>query len=104
MDASSMGAAAAMQSMKKFMGGGNSGMNQNPGGSSGGFQAKIIGMAMQEAAKLFNQSGGASSGTQQDAVNSAGQTVMKLILKNQVSGMMGGGGSSGISSMLSQFM
>jgi hypothetical protein len=28
------------------------------------------------------------------AVNSAGATMMKLLVKNQVSGMMGGGGSS----------
>jgi len=36
---------------------------------------------------MFDQSGGAASGNKQDAVNSAGQTVMKLLLKNQVSGV-----------------
>ena len=83
---------------------------------------------MSEAAKLFDQSGGAASGDKQDAVTSAGQTMMKLLLKNQVrfwfdgeagrrtltlwrrqvSGMMGGGGSSGglssLMGMAKQFM
>lgn len=49
--------------------------------------SQIIGMAISEAAKMFDQSGGAASGNKQDAVNSAGQTVMKLLLKNQVSGV-----------------
>jgi hypothetical protein len=68
-------------------------------------------MAMSEAAKLFSQNGSAS-GSQQDgmmsfvsilpcplahtasAVNSAGATMLKLLLKNQASGMIGGGNSS----------
>lgn len=44
-------------------------------------------MAISEAAKMFDKSGGAATGNKQDAVNSAGQTVMKLLLKNQVSGV-----------------
>jgi hypothetical protein len=49
-----------------------------------------MGMAVSEAAKMFDQSGGAASGGKQDAMNSAGQTVMKLLIKNQVSGVSQG--------------
>jgi hypothetical protein len=37
--------------------------------------------------QLFDQSGGAASGSKQDAVNGAGSTIMKLLLKSQVSGV-----------------
>ena len=37
--------------------------------------------------KLFDQSGGAASGTKQDAVSSAGQMIMKLMMKQQMSGV-----------------
>ena len=75
---------------------------------------------MSEAAKLFDQNGGsANGGDKQTAVNSAAavcskvfrlffflfldsllmknvaQTVMKLMLKSQMSGMVGGGGGGG---------
>lgn len=36
---------------------------------------------------MFDKSGGAASGNKQDAMNSAAQTVMKLMVKNQVSGV-----------------
>jgi hypothetical protein len=36
---------------------------------------------------MFDKSGGAASGDKQDAMTSAGQTIMKLMLKNQVSGV-----------------
>ncbi|WVQ83314.1 hypothetical protein IAT38_005453 [Cryptococcus sp. DSM 104549] len=105
MSASSMGAAAAMQALKKFTsGGGDTSANKSGGGD---MQSKIIGMAMSEAAKLFDQSGGAAQGNKQDAVTSAGQVIMKMLLKNQVSGMMGGsnsGGLSGLMGMASKFM
>jgi hypothetical protein len=65
MDASSMGAAAAMQALKRFTGSSSAGAK--PQGSS--FQSGLIGMAMSEATKLFDSSGGAASGTKQDAVN-----------------------------------
>ena len=62
-----------------------------------------IGMAMSEASKLFDQSGGAAGGSKQDAVNSAGQMIMKMMLKSQMSGAMGtGGGASGLMSMASK--
>ncbi|WVF69820.1 hypothetical protein IAT40_004599 [Kwoniella sp. CBS 6097] len=103
MSANSIGAAAAMQALKSFTSGGS------PAAGSGGgdMQSKMIGMAMSEAAKLFDQSGGAATGNKQDAVTSAGQVIMKLLLKSQFSGMTGGGNSGGLSglmSMASKFM
>lgn len=98
LDANSMGAAAALQAFKKFSSGGGSDSKSSSGGDG---QSKLIGMAMAQAAKLFDSSGtsfvwpeagigtndvgffyagGASSGQKQDAVNSAGQMVMKVII------------------------
>ena len=60
-------------------------------------------MAMSEASKLFDQSGGASGGNKQDVVNSAGQMMMKMMLKSELSGAMGtGGGASGLMGMASK--
>lgn len=72
MDASSIGGAAAMQILKQFTSGG--GM-----GGGGNSQTKLISMAMGEAAKMFESSGG--NGNKQDAVNSAGMTIMKLMVQ-----------------------
>ncbi|WWD21486.1 hypothetical protein CI109_105972 [Kwoniella shandongensis] len=103
LSAGALGSAAAMQALKQFTSG------QGGATSSGGgdMQSKMIGMAMSEAAKLFDQSGGAASGDKQDAVTSAGQTIMKMLLKSQMTGMMGGGNSGGLSSLMgmaSKFM
>jgi len=101
--ANSMGAAAAMQALKMFTGGQASGQSSAVGGS----QSAMIGMAMSQAAKLFDQSGGSANGSKQDVVISAGQTMMKLILKNQMPSMMGGsnsGGLGGLMSMAGNFM
>jgi hypothetical protein len=57
-------------------------------------------MAMAEASKLFDSSGGASSGNKQDAVNSAGMTIMKLLVQSKVSGMTGGSNSGGLGSLV----
>lgn len=71
---------------------------------------------MAEAAKLFDQNGGAADGNKQDVVNGASQAMMKLLLKSQVSGLMGagsggasassssGGGMSQLLGMAKQFM
>ncbi|BGP54712.1 hypothetical protein JCM8202v2_002299 [Rhodotorula sphaerocarpa] len=75
--AKSMGAAAAMQALKKFTQGGGS-------TSGGNTQSALIGQAMSEAAKLFNQSGGAASGGKQDAVNGAAQMMMKLLVQSKM--------------------
>jgi hypothetical protein len=54
---------------------------------------------MAEASKLFDKSGGASSGNKQDAINSAGMTVMKLMVQSKLSGMTGGSNSGGLGSV-----
>ncbi|OCF32621.1 beta-flanking protein [Kwoniella heveanensis CBS 569] len=103
MSANAIGAAAAMQALKSF----TSGDSKAASSGGGDMQSKIIGMAMSEAAKLFDQSGGAASGNKQDAVTSAGQVILKLLLKSQFSGTTGGGNSGGLSglmSMASKFM
>ncbi|GAA6060922.1 hypothetical protein JCM10212_003956 [Sporobolomyces blumeae] len=99
MGSSQLGAAAAMNAFKQFTQGNN---NSSSGGSSGGdFKSQLIGKAMSEAAKLFDQNGGSSDGDKQNAVNSAAATVMKLLLKSQMSGTVGGGNSGGLGQMLS---
>jgi len=88
--ASGMGTAAAMQVFKSF----------TSGGSSGGSQSQLMSMAMAEASKLFDQSGGAASGSKQDVVNGAAMTVMKLLVQSKFSNMMGGGNSGGLSGLM----
>jgi len=88
LDAKSMGAAAAMQAFKQFSQGGASNQPKNNEDS----KSKLIGMAMAQAAKLFDSSGGAAGGQKQDAVNSAGSMVMKLLMKQKLQEMGGGGG------------
>ena len=58
-------------------------------------------MAMAEASKLFDQSGGASSGGKQDAVNGAAMTVTKLLVQSKFSGLTGGGNSGGLGGLMS---
>ena len=58
-------------------------------------------MAMAEASKLFDQSGGASSGGKQDAVNGAAMTVTKLLVQSKFSNLTGGGNSGGIGGLMS---
>lgn len=64
-------------------------------------QSKLIGMAMSEASNLFDSSGGAASGNKQDVINSAGMTVMKLLVQSKFSGMIGGGNSGGLGGIMS---
>jgi hypothetical protein len=54
---------------------------------------------MAEASKLFDKSGGSSQGNKQDAVNSAGMTIMKLMVQSKLGG--GGGGMGGLMGMVS---
>ncbi|TXT07255.1 hypothetical protein VHUM_03425 [Vanrija humicola] len=82
LSASAMGSAAAIQAFKSFASGGQ---QQQSGG--GGMIEKLLGMAMSEAAKLFDKSGGAANGNKQDVMNSAGETVMKLLVQNQIQGV-----------------
>ncbi|CAE6521575.1 unnamed protein product [Rhizoctonia solani] len=76
LDAGSLGAAAAMQVLKKFTSGGG------PAGSGGNSQSQLIGLAMSEASKLF-ESQGSKSGQKQDAINGAAMTIMKLLVQSK---------------------
>lgn len=69
-----------------------SGQSSAGGGSSSG----LIGLAMSQASKLFDQSNGPSSGGKQDVVNSAATMMMKLLAKKEMSQFMGGGNSGGL--------
>jgi len=101
LDASSLGSAAALQIMKKFT-------SSSSSGSEGKFDiSSLITMAMAEATKLFSASGGTKQGTQQDAVNSAGMTIMKLMVQSKLGGTTGGSNSGGLGSLMgmaSKFM
>ncbi|KAH9081696.1 hypothetical protein EDB83DRAFT_2334293 [Lactarius deliciosus] len=93
--ASSLGSAAALEVLKKFTSG-NGGKS-----GSGNSQTQLISMAMAEASKLFDQSGGGGSGKKQDAVNGAAMTVVKLLVKSKFSGgVTGGADSGGLGSLL----
>ncbi|KAF9015623.1 beta-flanking protein [Cyathus striatus] len=101
MSAGSLGSAAAMQVLKQFVSGsGSKGSGQNS-------QTQLISLAMAEATKLFDKSGGAASGDKQDAVNGAAMTVMKLLVQSKFSGGTAGGnnsgGLSGLLGLASQF-
>nr|QKI37344.1 beta-fg [Auricularia auricula-judae] len=89
LDATSMGSAAALQVMKMFTSGGGEAK------SAGTSQSQFIAMAMSEASKLFDKSGGAASGDKQDAVNGAAMTVVKLLVQSKFSGGAIGGKDSG---------
>ncbi|UZJ52070.1 hypothetical protein CBS101457_001390 [Exobasidium rhododendri] len=98
---SQIGDAAALSSIKNVLGG------SSGGGSSGGdMQSKMIGLAMAQASKMFDDksASGQATGNKQDAMNSAGESVMKLMMKYKMNSMMGGGSSSGLSSLLSSVM
>jgi len=99
-----LGSAAALEIVKRFTGGsssshGTSGSSSHGGGST---TTQLISMAMAEATKLFDKSGGKASGNKQDAANGAAMTVMKLLVQSKFSGAgtTGGGHSGGLSSLL----
>ncbi|KAI0778357.1 hypothetical protein BD413DRAFT_464936 [Trametes elegans] len=94
LSASSLGGAAALQVLKQFTSSGSS------GGSSS--QSQLISLAMAEASKLFDKSGGVSSGNKQDAVNGAAMTIMKLLVQSKFGGLTttGGANSGGLSGLV----
>ncbi|KAL4243077.1 Beta-flanking protein [Abortiporus biennis] len=94
LSAGSLGSAAALQVLKQFTSGSGS------GGKSSGSSSQLISLAMAEATKLFDKSGGASSGNKQDAVNGAAMTVMKLLVQSKFSGTTGGGSSGGLGQLM----
>lgn len=99
LDAHSLGSAAALQVLKGYIGG-----DAPQTGHSADFQTKMIGMAMSEAAQMFEKTGGTASGDKQDAINGAATTMFKLFVQSKLSG--GGsatttGGGSNLSSLMS---
>ncbi|KAJ5336650.1 hypothetical protein MYU51_005683 [Penicillium brevicompactum] len=105
-DSNTVGAGAAMQALKMFTGGGSGGSS-----SDGGMDKnKLIGLAMAQAGKLWDEkqgSGGNVSGDKQSAVNSAAEMALKMYMKSQgggVGGTGGAGGASGLLSLASKFL
>ncbi|KAH7107057.1 hypothetical protein BKA62DRAFT_825636 [Auriculariales sp. MPI-PUGE-AT-0066] len=117
LDANGIGGAAALQILKQYTSGGSG------GGGGGKSQSDLIGLAMSEAAKLFDSKGGAQSGDKQEAVNGAAMTIVKLLVQSKFGGgttggadqkpglgsLLGGGGSGGggsgqLLSMASQYL
>ncbi|KAG9921492.1 hypothetical protein KCV02_g11138, partial [Aureobasidium melanogenum] len=96
----SMGSAAAMQALKMF--------NQGGGSSGNGPQSQndFIGLAMSQAAKLFDQQSSQGnvhqSASKQDAISSAAQMALKMYMKSQGGG--GGSSASGLMGLMSKFM
>ena len=83
--------------MKKFTGGGDKHDKKHDS------KTDLISLAMAEASKLFDKSGGSSHGNKQDAVNSAGMTIMKLMVQSKLSSghTTGGKDSGGLSGLMS---
>ena len=79
--------------MKKFTGGGHDSKKPNS-------KTDLISLAMAEASKLFDKSGGSAHGNKQDAVNSAGMTIMKLMVQSKFSGTTGGKDSGGLGGLM----
>jgi len=106
-----MGAAAAMQALKMFTGssGGGGGSSVGQGG-----QSQFVGLAMAQAAKLFDQqaaNGNTSSGASKEgAIQSAAEMALKFYLKSQMGGGGGGaasgsgGGLGGLMNIASKFL
>ena len=63
-------------------------------------QSKLIGMAMQHASQLFDQSGGGSGEAKQSAMNSAATYAMKLMMKKEMGNFIGGSNSGGLGSLM----
>ncbi|KAJ5566473.1 hypothetical protein N7535_008111 [Penicillium sp. DV-2018c] len=81
-DSSTVGAGAAIEALKMFTSGGkdDGGMDKN----------KLIGLAMAQAGKLWdekNGNGGNVSGDKQSAINSAAEVALKMYLKSQGVGL-----------------
>jgi hypothetical protein len=117
LSANAIGGAAALQVLKNYMSGGDASQKAaataaTPPAPGGDFQTKMIGMAMSEAAKMFDKTSG-TTGDKQDAVNGAASTMFKLMVQSKLSGggttgsgggvtsLLGGENSGGLNSLLS---
>ncbi|KAK0522474.1 hypothetical protein OC842_006454 [Tilletia horrida] len=94
-----IGQAAALNAIKSVLGG-------SGGGGGGNSQSAMVGAAIAAAGQLFDQkqSQGQASGLKEEAMQSAGQAVMKLMIKNQMSSMIGGGQSGGLGQLAAKFL
>lgn len=95
----SLGQAAAMQALKYF----------TTSNSGTGDQNAFIGMAMAEAANLFDSQSSkgnlSAQSTKQDVINQAAKIALKLFLKSKIDASGGGsGGADGLMKMASQFL
>ncbi|KAG2156650.1 beta-flanking protein [Suillus bovinus] len=93
-----LGGAAAFKVFTDMMSGGGGRSHGSSGG--GDMQSKLIGMAMQHASSLFDQSGGGSGEAKQSAMNSAATYAMQLLMKKEMTSFIGGGSSGGLSGMM----
>ncbi|KAL1969225.1 hypothetical protein VTN77DRAFT_479 [Rasamsonia byssochlamydoides] len=95
-DSNTLGAGAAMQALKLFTSGGSSGVDVN----------ELIGLAMAQASKLWEQqsSSGTVVGDKQSAVNKAAELAFKMFMKGQGSGLGGTGGPAGLLGLASKFL
>ncbi|CAD6930684.1 hypothetical protein CF336_g1209 [Tilletia laevis] len=96
-----IGNAAALNAIKSILGGGG-----QSNSSTGSMQQQMLGAAMASAGQLFDkkQEQGQASGLKEEAMQKAGEAVMKLMIKNQVSGMMGGSQSGGLGQLAAKFL
>jgi len=90
-DADTIGAGAALQALKMFTSG------EGGGGGGGHDQNKLIGMAMAQAGKLWDQQNkhGSVATDKQSAVNSAAKMALKMYMKSDGGGLSGLGGPAG---------
>ncbi|KAL2885784.1 beta-flanking protein [Ceratocystis lukuohia] len=97
-----LGAAAAMQAIKMF----NSGSGSGSSSSGSGGQAALLGLAMSEGSKLFDNAqaeGKVAKGTTKESViEQAVQFALKFFLKSQTSGSSGG--NSGLMGLAAKFL
>jgi len=92
-DSNTVGAAAAMEAMKKFSGG---------GGKEKQSQSDMIGLTMSEAAKLM---GGKPAAEKQSAVSTAAELALKMYMKGGKDSSAGGSGGAGnLLSLASNFL
>ncbi|PLB37117.1 uncharacterized protein BDW47DRAFT_107411 [Aspergillus candidus] len=103
-DSDSLGAGAAMQALKMFTSGGGSSSEGGGGGSMD--KNALIGMAMAQAGKLWEEknSSGGVSGDKQSAVNKAAEMALKMYMKSDGGGLGGTGGPSGLLSLAGKFL
>ncbi|KAA8895595.1 hypothetical protein FN846DRAFT_784841 [Sphaerosporella brunnea] len=96
----SLGQAAAIQALKMFTSGGK---EKQQGG-----QSAFIGMAMAEAAKLFDSQSAkgnvAPQESKQDVVGQAAQVALKLFMKSKIDSGAGGSGSGDLLGLASKFL